>query len=515
MREELEATVPLAVRNISVLDASGAPPPEAPSWIWEVDHPYLHGVFAPVDSECQDDNLEVEGELPGDLQGCYVINSPNQRYKPPGRYHYYDGDGMLHALYFRDGKVNYARRWVRTFAFEHETKAGQAVWPGLAGPFNFDLPGGPIKDNSNTDVIFYAGKLLSLWYLAGVPYRIDPNTLETVGAEDFGGALKRKLSAHSKVDPETGELIFFDYGNEPHMTYGVADPTGKLVHQVDVPLPGPRSPHDIGITPNYAVLHDLPMFQDADILRDHGKRVVRFHPDVPARFGVIPRFGQPSDVRWFEAEPCYLLHIVNTFEDGDWIIMDGCRQANPITSPDPADEGLAKMLAFRRRVHALYRWQFNLKTGEVREHEIDDLNTEFPRVNPLRVGRPNRYAYHQFLPQPKNGTLSGRCQTFDALVKYDIHNGTYQRYDYGEGVYGNETPFAPKVGATSNDREDDGYLVTFTTDAKDWSSHALVFDAQDITRGPICRVKIPHRVPLGFHANWVSGAQLWPDAHTA
>ncbi|MCH9673543.1 MAG: carotenoid oxygenase family protein [Gammaproteobacteria bacterium] len=503
--------LPLASRNIAVLSREGLPPPDAPKWIWDVDHPYLHGIFAPVDSEYEADGLDIEGELPADLEGCYVMNSPNQRHQPPGRYHYYDGDGMLHALYLRNGTAVYKRRWVNTLAFEHEAKAGEAVWPGLAGPFNFDLPGGPIKDNSNTDIIFFGGRMLSLWYLAGVPYRIDPHTLQTVGPEDFGGAMPAKLSAHSKVDPVSGELIFFDYGNEPVMTYGVAEPNGQLVHQVDIPLPGPRSPHDIGITENYAVLHDLPMFQDAEVLKKHGKRIVRFHPDVPARFGVIPRRDNPEDIRWFEAEPCYLLHVVNTFEDGEWVVMDGCRQANPIVDPDPNDGELAKMLAFRRRVHALYRWRFNLRTGEVREQQIDDLNTEFPRVNPLRVGRPSRFAYHQYLPLPEDGTLTGRCQTFDALVKYDTDTGAYQRYDYGPGVYGNETPFAPRTGAGATAGEDDGYLVTFSTDTKDWSSHALIFDATDITRGPICRIRIPVRIPLGFHANWIAGTQLWAD----
>ena len=293
------------------------------------------------------------------------------------------------------------------------------------------------------------------------------------------------------------------------MTFGVADPNGQLVHQVDVPLPGPRSPHDLGLTERYAVLHDLPMFQDAELLAKHGKRVVRFHPDVPARFGVIPRRGTPDEVRWFEAEPCYLLHVVNTYEDGDWVVMDGCRQANPITSPDPEDGPLAKMLAFRRRSHALYRWRFNLRTGEVREHEIDDLNTEFPRINPLRLGRNYRYTYNQYLPVTGGKGLSGRCQTFDALVKYDVETGSYQRYDYGEGVYGNESPFAPSTHARPEGPEDNGYLVTFSTDSNDWTSRALIFDAADITRGPICRIPIPRRIPLGFHANWIPGRDMW------
>jgi carotenoid cleavage dioxygenase len=88
--------------------------------------------------------------------------------------------------------------------------------------------------------------------------------------------------------------------------------------------------------------------------------------------------------------------------------------------------------------------------------------------------------------------------------------GARQRYDYGEGVHGNEAPFAPRRGAAAGHvgPDDDGYLVTFTTDQSDWRSHCLVFDATDISRGPLARVRIPHRVPLGFHACWVRGEDL-------
>ncbi|MBT6275477.1 MAG: dioxygenase [Chromatiales bacterium] len=512
--------LPLAARNIELFSPSGAAPRDAPAWIWDVDHPYVHGIFAPVDGELEKSDLDVVGELPADLDGCFVLNSPNQRWRPGGKYHYYDGDGMLHAVYFHDGKVNYVRRWVRTDAFVREEAAGEAVWPGLAGPFNFDLPGGPIKDNSNTDIIFYAGRLLSLWYLAGVPYRVDPLTLRTEGAEDFGGRLRRKLSAHSKVDPNTGELIFFDYGNEaPYMTYGVADASGNLLREVPIDLPGPRSPHDIGVTPNYSILHDLPMFQDPEIFSRHGKRVVRFHRDVPARFGILPRHGDGSQVKWFEAEPCYILHVVNCWEEGDWIVMDACRQPEPIAKPDEGDGELAKMLAFRRRTHVLHRWRFNLRTGEVREGPLESLNMEFPRINPLFLGRETRYSYYQYLPLPDadSDSLSGRCQTFDALVRFDAADGTVQRWNYsqnGRVAYGNEAPFAPKQGATAhgqNDdaQEDDGYIVTIVTDTNDWESECHVFDARQVEAGPVARVKLGCRVPAGFHANWVDGGSLW------
>ncbi|SVE03652.1 uncharacterized protein METZ01_LOCUS456506, partial [marine metagenome] len=225
----------------------GEPPEGAPEWIWEIDHPYLHGLFAPVTTEVTADDLMVEhGEIPEDLYGMYVVNGPSQRFKPQTKYHYYDGDGMLNAIRFKDGKASYTSKWVRTSEFQEEERAGRNIWPGLCGPFNPELPHSPIKDNSNTDIIFYARRLLSLWYLAGTLYRIDPIFLETLGSETFNGALDHDLSAHSKVDPRSGELLFFNYQDQaPYMSYGVADGTGKMLSDIAIDIPGPRSPHDM------------------------------------------------------------------------------------------------------------------------------------------------------------------------------------------------------------------------------------------------------------------------------
>jgi carotenoid cleavage dioxygenase-like enzyme len=503
--------LPLTFRNINPYSPTGQKPTGAPEWIWEVDHPYLHGLFAPVTTELACENLEVEsGEIPHDLDGMYVVNGPNQRYRPRGKYHYYDGDGMLHAIRFSGGSASYKSRWIRTLAFNEEEKRGESIWPGLCGPFNFELPYSPIKDNSNTDVIFYDGKLLSLWYLAGQPYGINPDDLSTLGPESFHGVLTHNLSAHSKVDARTGELLFFNYQNrEPYMSYGVADAHGRILIDIPIDLPGPRSPHDMGITTHYSILHDLPYFQDADVFRSHKKRVVRFHPEVPSRFGIIPRLGQPGEIRWFEAEPCYILHVVNCWEDGDEIVMVACRQPNPGGRRDPMEGPLASQLAERRRIHQLHEWRFNLRTGQTRERMLDDSNTEFPTINHLFMGVPNRYSYHQYIPLiGEESNISGRCQTFDALFKYDLADGSYQRYDYGKGVCGSETWFAPRAGADFTSEEDDGYLVTFVHDSTNWTSRCLVFDARNIEKGPLAVIRMPRRINIGFHATWVRGEDL-------
>ncbi len=482
-------------RHGKALSPSGLVPTGAPDWIQSIDNPYLHGLFAPTVHEVHATELEVEGELPKELCGAYFRNGPNSAHPPTNRYHWFDGDGMVHGIWFDNGRAQYRNRTIQTRGWAQEHKEQRAIWGGVLGPFDFTLPGGPLKDTANTDLIVVQGKLLALWYESGVPVALDPLTLDTLGPWDFDGALRR-ASAHAKVDPATGDLIWFRYGDRaPYMTYGVVRTDGT-VHRTDITLPGPRRPHDIGVTPHYSVLHDFPVFFDPELFRQTGKRIPVFHREVPTRFGVIPRFGTDADVAWFSFEPCYMLHVVNCWEDGDTVVMVGCRTADPTLRPDKRDGRIAAMLSCIKLQANLYRWEMNLRTGATREGPLDDLNAEFPMINPAMTGRRNRYAWLQHIPWEIPAT-------FDGLVKYDLTDGSHTRHAYGPGVFGSEAPFVARPGATA---EDDGWLVTFVTDRADWSSACLVYSAQDIEAGPIARVKLPQRVPAGFHAVWMDGA---------
>ncbi|MCG8668717.1 MAG: carotenoid oxygenase family protein [Pseudomonadales bacterium] len=481
---------------------NGTEPQESPEWISDIDNPWLHGLFAPTTVEMSCDELEIEGEIPKDLVGGYFRNGTNPRFKPTNRYHWFDGDGMIYAIRFRDGKAVYQNKWIETKAFTMESEKGDAIWPGVLGPFDFNLPISPIKDTANTDLVFINNKLCGLWYESGAVYQLDPFTLETVGTEDFNGQLNVPLSAHSKVDPNSGDLIFFSYGDrKPYMRYGAVTPDNE-VHITEVELPGPRRPHDVGVTENYSILHDFPIFHDESHFKKTGKRVPYFHPDVATRFGVIPRFGNNEDIKWFEFKPCYMLHVINCWEEGDWVVQVGCRTDNPNAVKPKAEDGdIAGMIAFLTLQANIYEWRMNTKTGETIERSINELNVEFPYINRHFMGRKNRYSYLQYIPYEAPAT-------FDALVKFDIETGSFQRFDYGDGIFGSEAPFAPKPNAKD---EDDGYVVTFVTDTNNWKSSCWIFDAKDIEKGPICKISIPHRLPAGFHTLWVDGKDLYSD----
>jgi carotenoid cleavage dioxygenase-like enzyme len=467
------------------------------------DIPALSGNNAPVREENVFDNLTVIGQVPADLNGLYVRNGPNAFYTPDWRYHAYDGDGMLHAVRFRNGKVTYRNRWVQTGGLQEEKAAGHALWKGLKEPMRKDRPDQPLKNTSNTDVKYHAGRLISMWYRSGMPYALDPDTLETLGTADFDGTISR-ISAHSRPDEHTGELLFFDYAlKAPYMQYGVVGADRKLKHKIDVPLDGPSLPHDMAITEHYSILHDFPLRPDAEALAI-GRYKVRFHADQPSRFGIVPRYGQASEIRWFTAKPCYMLHVVNAWEEGDEIVMLG----TPYRMHEGADgkpdaRRLEQTIHQRQRDFLLYEWRFNLKTGQTTERAIDDvLNTEFPVINSLYQGRKNKYSYNVLFPQ------GGREEPrFPGLVKYNLETGGYVAYSAGPQFFYNEPGFAPRDNSQA---EDDGYLVGLVWNPVDQRSEVQVFDCRGarIAEGPVARILLPRRVPHGFHATFVSQQTL-------
>lgn len=467
------------------------------------DLPALNGNNAPIHQEDVFTELQVIGQVPTDLNGLYVRNGPNAFYPPDWRYHAYDGDGMLHALRFQQGQVSYRNRWIQTAALKEEQAAGKSLWKGLKEPMRADRPDEPLKNTSNTDVKYHAGRLISMWYRSGMPYALDPDTLETLGQADFDGAVSR-ISAHSRPDEHTGELLFFDYAlTPPYMQYGVVGPDRQLKHKIDIDLPSPSLPHDMAVTEHYTILHDFPLRPDIDALQA-GRYKLRFFANQPSRFGIVSRYGQSSEVRWFTAKPTYMLHVVNAWEEGAEVVMLGTPYRTYEDEHGQIDaQRLEKTIHLRQRDFLLYEWRFNLQSGQTRERVIDDvLNTEFPVINSQYQGRKNRYSYNVLFPQ--GGKEEPR---FPGLVKYDLETGGYIAYSAGPRYFYNEPGFAPRDHATS---EDDGYLVSLVWNPVDEQSEVQIFDCKGarLAEGPVARIVLPRRVPHGFHATFVSQATL-------
>jgi len=465
-------------------------------------HPYRSGAWRPQTVEHTARDLKVEGTVPSELNGVYLRNTENPLFESIGRYHPFDGDGMIHMMSFCDGEVEYRNRFVQTDGLRAEIDAGQALWAGLAEPPSRSLLDGKcargrMKDASSTDIVVHAGVALSSFYQCGDLYRLDPRTLDDLGKETWGGAFPNAgVSAHTKVDERTGELLFFNYQTTaPYLHYGVVSPRRELVHYVPIDLPGSRLPHDMAFTPNYSILNDCPLFWDPDLI-DRGIYATRYHRDMPMRVGIIPRFGASGDIRWFDCRPTFVLHWINAWEDGDEVVLDGYFEDDP--SPRVASDATIEAKMFRfLDLHSMksraYRWRFNLKTGAVSEGYLSDTITEFGMIDQSRAGLPYRYVYSVV---PTKGMF-----TFDGLIKHDVMTGREEPVLFGDGVFGSETVVARKPGAVD---EDDAWLVTFTSDVIHDESHCVIYDAKAMSDGPVARVRLPERISSGTHACWAA-----------
>lgn len=470
-------------------------------------HPYRTGAWRPQNREWTATDMVVEGTIPDDLNGVYLRNTENPLVPAAERYHPFDGDGMIHSIFFSNGKAEYRNRFIRTEGLLAELDAGGPLWSGLAeSPLVAPRQDGwgartRMKDASSTDVVVHNGVALTSFYQCGDLYRLDPVSLADDGREAWNGKFPDAgVSAHTKVDEATGELMFFNYQTTyPYMHYGVVSPTGDLVHYTPVPLPGPRLPHDMTFTENYSILNDCPLFWKEDLI-ERGIYATQFHRDMPTRLGVIPRYGTEKDIKWFECDATYVLHWINAYEDGDEIVVDGYFQFDP--SPGVAPDATLEQRMFRfLDLFALqsrpYRWRLNMKTGTVKEGPLSDTITEFGMINALTAGKNYEWVYSTI---PAVGWFG-----FEGIIKHNVVTGSEENYRLPDGVYASETVFAPRPTPRS---EDDGYLITFTMDVVNDSSQCLVFDAQNVSDGPVARIQLPERICSGTHATWAAASTL-------
>ncbi len=453
-----------------------------------MDDPWLQGPFAPVADERDDTDLAVTGELPAGLRGAFLRNGPNQRFAPLGRYHIFDGDGMVHGVAFDgEGGARYANRWVRSAGFEAEEAAGHALFGGLSEwrlpPDEVLATVGPVKNTANTHVVRHADRILAL--MEGCPPIEIAADLSTVGPYDFAGALHGSMTAHPKVDPVTGEMVFFGYSPvAPYLRVHAADADGVLTWSTVVDLPGAVMMHDFVVTESKVVLFDLPAAFDLDAMLSGGAGIY-WAPERGARIGVLERGAPGTEVRWVEADPFWVFHFLNAHDDGDAVVVTGCRAARLNTSFDEA--GLEEDVP-----PSLHRWRVDPVAGTVRDEPLDDRPTDFPRVADAVAGLDHRYGYTS-----RSRRWDADTASFDGVLKYDLVAGTVAEHGYGNAVSGEVVP----VADPDDPAEDAGWLLTYAHDLDADESSVVVLDAATLEE--TARVHLPRRVPFGFHGSFL------------
>jgi carotenoid cleavage dioxygenase len=442
-------------------------------------NPFLTGIHAPMTAETLIEDLPVIGAIPAALDGRYLRIGPNPAGPvDPVTHHWFVGDGMVHGLRLEGGKARWYRNaWIRST--RASAALGEEPAPG---------PRRPLGDTVNTNVLGFAGHVYALVEAGSTPVVLG-ETLDSLAYSDFGGTLKGSFSAHPHLDPATGELHAICYeGMDPTtVRHVVVGPDGCVTREEPIPVADGPSIHDCAITRRYVLVLDLPVTFSMEAAMAGKSFPYRWNPAHPARVGLLPRTGGQDEIIWCEVEPCYVFHVANAFDQADGtVILDVVAHATMF-----ADSALGP----DSKASAFERWTIDPEARRVTRAVIDPEPQEFPRPDERLFGRPYRFAYCMALPVREEFVGATR------LYKHDLETGTRQVHDFGPKRYPGEFVFVP---AHAEAAEDEGWLIGLVIDMNDETTELVILDARDFEGTPQARVKIPHRIPPGFHGNWVA-----------
>jgi len=483
----------------------------------------LQNNFAPVFDEL--DNREhvvysCSRPLSPDFPpGIFVRNGPNPQYTPTrGNYHWFDGDGHLHSILIEeDRKVRYKNCFVRTEKYLMEKQHQQPILYGIAhkgNPFIYldylfqkvfcGLKSIPNHNAANTSIEYHNGKCLAL-FEAGKPHEIELPSLETKGIYDFNGQLKHHMTAHPKLDPVTGDLIFFAYNVKPSLIhYSIANKKGEIVHDVNfTEAPFSTMMHDFACTEKYTLINYFPFKLNPQLILE-GRVPFEMDDKDVTKIAVIPRYYQPDkdEIKWFTVKKGYSFHTVNAYDDGDWIVMRCC------FSDDMTLELFEQDFTKPKFNPRLYEWKLNTKTGEVKERSLlfrneshmeedpKELFCDFPVINDDYECRKNRYSWVA-LTQPDN-VLMGR------LCKVDFEKMTYRTHSFDPSHISGEWSLVKKLNAKN---EDDVYAMSFVYNEKAKTSSFQVIDGKTLEKDTLSVFPLPRRVPHGFHGKFITKSE--------
>jgi carotenoid cleavage dioxygenase len=462
----------------------------------------------PMRIECDIYDLVVEGEIPAEINGVWYRSVPDPQYPPlHGDDVFISGDGMVNAITFENGHADYKLRYIMSERLKNDRAARRSLYGKYRNPFTDD-PAVKGKDRGvyNTTPIFHGGRLLALKE-DNVAMELDPHTLQTRGRYDFGGKLKSQtMTAHTRLDPETGELYFFGYEAgglaTTDVSYCIADKNGKLVHEEWFKAPYVSMMHDFVVTKEHAVFPVFSTTTDMDKLKA-GLPHWAWDQSKPSYVGIMPRKGKVSELRWFEGPPCFAYHMMNAFTEGTKVHMDLC-VADMNMFPFVMAAGGYPYNPMNAKAR-LARWTFDLASDDNTWTEtLLGPGGDMPRVADKDMMKDYEIGYMAvFDPRLGPPILSGPTPAgFNGLLRLNLKTGEIKAWSQPN------TTLQEPVHIKSRKNGHEGYLAVVCDIHATNTAQILLFDAGVVEQGPIARLHVPMRQRCGVHGNWVPAEDL-------
>jgi carotenoid cleavage dioxygenase-like enzyme len=335
------------------------------------------------------------------------------------------------------------------------------------------------------------------------PWEVDPNTLETIGEWDYEGRLRSQtVTAHPRLDPQTGELHFFGYEASGlasrDVAYCVADRNGRLVREEWFQVPYCALMHDFVVTKEHAVFPGFPIVAELDRLKAGGPHWA-WDSSKESFIGIMPRGGRVEQMRWFRARPCSVFHFINGFSEGSKVHVDMCVSDVPAFGFMREAGGLHVQPQDIRG--NLVRWTFDLsKPGDRPEETILAPSGDFPRIADKDMMVDYNIAYYERLdPTMGPPIISGPVGAgFNTISRLDVKSGALQSLYVGPARTVQEHVHIP-----SRKPGHEGYLGYIVDRHDENQAEFHITEAQHLESGPVARIKVPMRLRSGVHGNWV------------
>lgn len=518
-----------------------------------------NGVLLPVTNEIEKDPVPLQllaGSIPDTLDGVYLRVGPNELTgHAHGRmsYHLFDGHGMIHVTTIKGGKAWHTRSWLKTprWTIEHEKqrdvlgRLGTFYMPWL--PLRlltqwikqraFGIP--PLECGpANTNIQrWHDGRLFAL-HEGSLPFEFsliatDNNAeafrVESIGYESFGGQLDESVTAHPRIDPQSGATVFASY-NPSTYRFPVGEILGRqlvsfqkvlgrhhdsdLQQQPDSQRTAIGWAHDAAVTPNYVIIPDG---GSVFSIKNLEKNVFI---DLASTLGftVVPRNNNNNATTNFQEQPFVvtsdlassIVHIATAWEMSDSIVVAAPQSKDLKGIPVHKDTLQYNHFVMSKMTLPKHGGTLTLETIESPE-----CSPEFPRINPrLDGGYQVRFAFASCIAKP--GDAREGAVNFSGWAKFDFEFMRVAAYIPipQPWVVGEMAPIPkhptgdPRTGGSAEEGSDAVWLIGTMINVETLVSQIVIYDGEVPSEEPVAVLGSSERIPAGFHSQFYYRSEL-------